>query len=99
MGCGDACSLVGVEFTPEMMEGRYRLLETGEIELVLNGMVPPEPALCILHLLEAENPETLIAKLDRNPINLYDVLEEKGWHVVDGGVIDTGFHVVIRRKA
>jgi len=91
--------LDGTEFIPDMLEGRVSRDTPGIVELRLQGMVPPEPALCIMQILGDEAPEMLIAYLDRNPVNLYDVLEEKGWHAASGQAVDDSFQIVIKRAS
>lgn len=88
--------LDGTVFDPAMLAGRIRR-EGALVELDLRGMVPPQPALCILQVLADEDkPDTLVVLLDRNPINLYEELEHRGWRAVSGEMKGSGYQVVIR---
>jgi hypothetical protein len=92
---GQETCMTGTEFSEDMLRDRLFRGEQGQIRLMLLGMVPPEPALCILHVLETETPLRLTALLDRNPVNLYDALEERGWCAVQSMWESEGFCLVI----
>jgi hypothetical protein len=54
--------------------------EDGKAHIDLRGMEPPGPALALLELLDAQPDDgQVIAHLDRQPVFVYEELEERGW--------------------
>ena len=52
----------------------------GVPSLDLRGLTPPQPAVTILALLEHEScGDTVLVRLDRDPVFLYPELVERGW--------------------
>lgn len=54
--------------------------EDGAARLDVRGLEPPRPMLAIVELIErAGTGDTVIVRLDRDPIYLYPELAERGW--------------------
>ncbi len=49
------------------------------VHLDLRGLVPPQPLIEILHEIEGGAAGPLIVYMDRDPVFLYQELEDRGW--------------------
>ncbi len=56
-----------------------RWREAGGVHLDLRGLVPPEPMIEILREIDGGADGPMILHMDREPIYLYQELEDRGW--------------------
>ncbi len=57
-----------------------RWQEDDGLHLDLHGLSPPEPMIRVLQEIEGGANNRIILHMDRDPIHLYEELEERGWH-------------------
>ncbi len=70
------------------------------IELDVRGLAPPEPMMRILEKLsEVDEKTTLLVHHHREPMLLYEKLEQRGYQAVTEKVGDDYYKVVIRKQA
>ncbi|MGC8654686.1 MAG: DUF2249 domain-containing protein [Candidatus Kryptoniota bacterium] len=70
------------------------------VEMDVRGLEPPEPMMRILKKLTTlETNEILLVHHHREPVFLYDKLEERGFTAVANKVGDNHYKIVIRRKS
>ena len=69
------------------------------VELDVRGMEPPEPMMAILEKVhEIEEDTVLLVHHHREPMMLYEKLEEIGWQAITEKIEENYFKVVITRK-
>ncbi len=69
------------------------------VELDVRGMEPPEPMVTILQKLhEIDNDTLLLVHHHREPMILYEKLEELGWQAVANKIEENYYKVIITRK-
>lgn len=69
------------------------------IELDVRGLAPPEPMMKILEAVVAmTDRDILLVHHHREPMMLYEKLEERGFGAVTHRIDDQYYHVVIRKK-
>ncbi len=64
-----------------------RWRETDGVHLDLRGLLPPDPMIEVLREIDGGADCPLILHMDREPIYLYQELEDRGW---SGRMIDRG---------
>lgn len=69
------------------------------VELDVRGLAPPEPMMRILETLGTMGEETtLLVHHHREPMMLYEKLEERGFQAVANRIEEHYYKVVIRKK-
>ena len=69
-------------------------LEGGALHIDVRGLVPPQPMLAVLSLLDGDKVEDrLVVHIDREPIYLFPELEERGC-VYETSVINADYFQV-----
>lgn len=69
------------------------------VELDVRGMEPPEPMMAILQKIhEIDEGTILLVHHHREPMMLYEKLEEIGWQAIANRIDENYFKVVITRK-
>ncbi len=69
------------------------------VEIDVRGMEPPEPMMTILGKIhELEEDTLLLVHHHREPVMLYEKLDDKGWQAVANRIEENYYKVVITRK-
>ncbi len=69
------------------------------VELDVRGMEPPEPMMAILQKIhEIDEDTVLLVHHHREPMMLYEKLDETGWQAVANKIEENYYKVVITRK-
>lgn len=70
------------------------------VELDVRGMEPPEPMMAILQKIhEIDEGTVLLVHHHREPMMLYEKLEQIGWQAIANKIEENYYKVVITRKA
>ncbi len=82
------------ENTPDI-----KIWQEGEVfHIDVRGLIPPQPMVAVLSLLESGKvPCCLMVHIDREPVNLYPELEERGWSHETSRVDDGYYQVKVSR--
>jgi Uncharacterized conserved protein (DUF2249) len=72
--------------------------EEDVVHIDVRGLVPPQPMVAVLSLLESEKVlDRIVVHIDREPIYLYPELEEYGWSY-ETSTIDADYYQVAISK-
>ncbi len=84
------------------MNGRQpgeRWSESDGVHIEVRGLAPPEPFVQIIALIESlKRPSVVTVHHDRDPLPLYDELEQRGWSAerIEGAADE--FRLRLRRR-